>query len=179
MFQGESVIMTFQFHPENIPFFRCLRAQTSSSSEQNIKKFSAGSAEVPSVMNDIVGAMLWWDYNGLINQAIEHTSSRGWLSWSDIIPWGGGRGMGGTWQTFLQSEDNRDKITEQGHDWSASLLLQITTHLVSHLNWLQASSFTHPVPVPSLCSSFFLWGVRGVRCVGRGVMCGDYNNSTD
>ena len=59
LFQAESVIMTFQFHPENIPFFRCLRAQTSSSSEQNIKKFSAGSAEVPSVMNDIVGAMLW------------------------------------------------------------------------------------------------------------------------
>ena len=60
LFQGESLIMTFQFHPENIPFFKCrhkllpLHNKTSRNSQQ-----ARLAPEVSSVLNDIVGTVLW------------------------------------------------------------------------------------------------------------------------
>ena len=60
LFQAESVIMTFQFHPENIPFFKCrhkllpLHNKTSRNSQQ-----ARLAPEVSSVLNDIVGTVLW------------------------------------------------------------------------------------------------------------------------
>ena len=60
--------------------------------------------------------------------------------------------------------NKRDKITEQGCDWSSSLLHQVTAHLVSHFNWLKHKIFQEDeYPVTWTHGQLFL-SLRGERC---------------
>ena len=120
LFQAESVIMTFQFHLENIPFFRCLRAQTSSSSEQNIKKFSAGLLRFR-LLWMILLVQCYGESTMVLSIrpfSWQEHSSRDWLSWSDIIPW---------WRRYgnwCDTEGNTSDLTDLPAIWTTGIKLQ-------------------------------------------------------
>ena len=164
LFQAESVIMTFQFHLENIPFFRCLQHKPlplDNKTLRNSQEVCSGCAccEWYCWCNVMV-RLQWWQGQGqglaiMIRYypMVEEIWELVWYRGEHIRP-----------DRPSCNLNKRDKITEQGCDWSSSLLHQVTAHLVSHFNWLKHKIFQEDeYPVTWTHGQLFL-SLRGERC---------------
>ena len=180
------VILYFLCSKENLwswLFNFILKTSHSSSVGTNFFLFITKHQEIPSRPGLLLRFRLFWmillvQCYGEVTMvlsisSIEQKLSTGyWLSWSSNIPWW--RGDMGTVVLRLQGEhirpdrpscnlNKRDKITEQGCDWSSSLLHQVTAHLVSHFNWLKHKIFQEDeYPVTWTHGQLFL-SLRGER----------------
>ena len=145
LFQAESVIMTFQFHLENIPFFRCLHKLLPLHNKTLRNSQQAGSGSACSEWYCWCNVMVRLQYQSTY-WAVSESTVAGTGYHDPILSHGGGdMGTGVIQGEHIRPDrpscnlNNRDKITGQADDWSSSLLHRITTHLVPHyltLHWL-------------------------------------------